>query len=318
MDMNTFQEMASRTDQTPMRGESMPAGPEMMVPLLGMAGEVGELLSEYKKYLRDGDAHKLFKARVAEELGDLLWYVANVATKFGLTLAEVATGNVEKCRDRWGDMADQPKAPATRRHLDERFPPQEQLPRRFVYQIERANADGRVGVKVLIGGTELETSLSELTDNAYEEDGYRFHDVFHLAYAAILGWSPVIRSGLKRKRKSVPEIDEVEDGGRAKAIEEGVSAYVFCYAADNNFLDGAEGVSYDLLRQVKKLTAHLEVSCRSAREWEQAIVTGFEVWRAVRGQGGGSILVDLERGLMKVCDSSPGVSHPSQVSQPLQ
>ena len=93
MDMNTFQAIANRTDQTPVRGECMPAGPEMMVPLLGMAGEVGELLSEYKKYLRDGDAHKLFKERVAEELGDLIWYVANVATKFGLSLEEVAAGN---------------------------------------------------------------------------------------------------------------------------------------------------------------------------------------------------------------------------------
>ena len=42
----------------------------------------------------------------------------------------------------------------------------------------------------------------ELTDNAYKDDGYRFHDVFHSAYVAILGWSPVIRKLLKRKRKS--------------------------------------------------------------------------------------------------------------------
>jgi NTP pyrophosphatase (non-canonical NTP hydrolase) len=307
MDMNAFQELAARTDQTPLKGDVAPDGAAMMVPLLGMAGEVGELLSEYKKYLRDGDSHRLFKDRVAEELGDLLWYVANVATKFGLRLSEVAEQNVDKCRDRWGDLADHPSTVGARRHLDERYPPGEQLPRRFVFQIEKGAADGHVAVRVFIGGEEVNTDLNELSDNAYEDDGYRFHDVFHVAYAALLGWSPIVRSGLRRKRKSNPKTDEVEDGGRAKAIEEGVSALVFCYAAEHNFLDGAEGVSYDLLRLVKKMTAHLEVSCRSAREWEQAIMKGFEVWRAVRAQEGGAILVDLVRGSMELCDLSAGI-----------
>ena len=44
-----------------------------------------------------------------------------------------------------------------------------------------------------------------------------FHDVFHLAYAAVLGWSPTTRALLKIKRKSRPEIDENEDGARAKS-----------------------------------------------------------------------------------------------------
>ena len=58
----------------------------LIVPMLGLAGETGQLLSEYKKHLRDGEAHRLFKERVSEELGDLLWYIANVASKFDLTL----------------------------------------------------------------------------------------------------------------------------------------------------------------------------------------------------------------------------------------
>ncbi|HEV3456481.1 MAG TPA: nucleoside triphosphate pyrophosphohydrolase family protein, partial [Thermoanaerobaculia bacterium] len=145
-----------------MKGDGQPAGPEMIVPLLGMAGEVGELLSEYKKYLRDGDSHKLFRERVAEELGDLLWYVANVASKFGLRLSDVAEKNVEKCRDRWGDLADQPATSGGRLHLDERYQPHEQLPRRFVFRIEQDAVDGRVGVKVFIDGEKVKTDLSEL------------------------------------------------------------------------------------------------------------------------------------------------------------
>jgi hypothetical protein len=42
----------------------------------------------------------------------------------------------------------------------------------------------------------------DLTDNAYVDDGYRFHDVIHLALIAHLGWSPVVRGLMRRKRKS--------------------------------------------------------------------------------------------------------------------
>jgi len=92
MDFQEYQQRAVETDQVPTN---------TVVPLLGLAGEAGELLSEYKKYLRDGDAHRLFKERVAEELGDLLWYISNVASKFELSLDDIATGNLDKTKDRW-------------------------------------------------------------------------------------------------------------------------------------------------------------------------------------------------------------------------
>ena len=46
--------------------------------------------------LRDGDAHELFSEEMAEELGDVLWYVANLATKLELSLSEVAERNLRK------------------------------------------------------------------------------------------------------------------------------------------------------------------------------------------------------------------------------
>jgi hypothetical protein len=52
-------------------------------------------------------------------------------------------------------------------------------------------------------------------------------DVFHLAYAAVLGWSPVTRKLLDRKRRSNPQVDLAEDGGRAIVIEEGIAAMAF-------------------------------------------------------------------------------------------
>lgn len=98
MNLNTYQREAQKTDRVPARGNTQ-ASVDLIVPLLGLAGETGELLSEYKKHLRDGDAHQLFKDRIAEELGDLLWYVTNVATKFDLKLEDIAQGNLRKTSD---------------------------------------------------------------------------------------------------------------------------------------------------------------------------------------------------------------------------
>ena len=58
MDLRSYQSAASETDCLP-AGRSI----DLMVPLLGLAGEVGELQSEYKKALRDGDAPGLFRGR---------------------------------------------------------------------------------------------------------------------------------------------------------------------------------------------------------------------------------------------------------------
>ena len=69
--------------------------------MLGLAGETGQLLSEYKKHLRDGEAHRLFMDRVGEELGDLLWYIANVASKFDLDLGQIAQQNLDKVHARF-------------------------------------------------------------------------------------------------------------------------------------------------------------------------------------------------------------------------
>jgi NTP pyrophosphatase (non-canonical NTP hydrolase) len=280
MNFQTYQEAASRTDRNPSAD-----GKGLMIPLLGLAGEAGELVSEYKKFLRDGDAHTLFKDRFAEELGDILWYLANLATKLGLRLDQVAQQNLAKCQDRWGHR-DAPGA------LDAAYPETERLPRQITVDITTLHVDGKPRVRVFVNGEQIG---NDLTDNSYDPDGYRYHDVFHLAFAGVLGWSPITRSILKRQRRSKPEVDEVEDGGRAKAIEEGISALIFRYAKDHNWLEGTQGVSCELLRTIKCMTGHLEVSRRSSGDWEQAIIKGFEVWRQIKKRGGGTLLVDLDQ-----------------------
>ena len=285
MDLRDYQRQAQATDQ-------LPAGDPnaVIVPLLGMAGEVGSLLAEYKKYLRDKDAHVLFPQQVAEELGDILWYLANTATKYDLDLAAIAVGNLAKTRDRWPpDGAD-----AEYRLFDDDVPAEEQLPRSFTAEItDSVGADGKGRITLTIDGV---PAGDPLQDNSYDEDGYRFHDVFHLAHAAKLGWSPVLRGKLltpNRKRRSVQDIDEVEDGGRAIVIDEAIVAYVWEYARRHRFLDGVTTVDYPVLKTIRQLTGGLEVAARSAHDWEEAILTGYRIFREVRAQRRGVLAVDL-------------------------
>ena len=290
MELNEYQRLANQTDQQPETGNFETDPRSILVPLLGMAGEVGELLGEHKKWLRDGDSYKLFPERVKEELGDLLWYLSNVATKHGLTLEEVADFNLSKTGRRWHPVgADK----GTRKLFDEGFPLSERLPRQMDISIEEESG---IAITTIDGAKYGDP----LTDNRYEDDGYRFHDICHLSYASILGWSPTLRALLRRKRKSVHKVDEVEDGGRAIVIEEGISAMVFSYAERRKFLEGAEGVNYDLLRTIKDMTSHLEVSARTEGEWERAIMTGFDIWRHVKALGRGRIHADLERGAIEL------------------
>lgn len=287
MNFREYQLEAQRTDQVP-GTRTQEAGAGIMVPLLGLAGEAGTLLTEYKKWLREGSSYQIFKERVTEELGDILWYVANIASKEELDLDVIATENLRKAKSRW--LPPEGGQPEPMRLFDEAFPRSEQLPRRFQVEFGEDVSAGGVKVKMHMNGQPLG---NELTDNAYESDGYRYHDVFHLAYAAVLGWSPVIRKLMGCKRKSDPGIDQVEDGGRATAIEEGISALVFGYAHDHAYLEGVDHVDYGILRTIKQLTSHLEVRACSEHQWQDAILQGFCAWRQLQSHRKGILIGDL-------------------------
>lgn len=286
MQFDDYQRAAAMTDQVP--GTD---GDALVVPLLGMAGEAASLLVEYKKWLRDGEAHRLFRDQIAEELGDLLWYVANIATKFELDLGAVAASNLRKTQRRW--LAVGPEASASTMPLlfDDERPESERFPRQMVAEITQSSDTRGVETATLtIDGRQIGAKLQ---DNAYEDDGYRFHDVLHLGSVALLGWSPTMRGLLGRKRRSDSQLDNVEDGGRAIVIDEGLAAFVFDYARRNNFLYGVDRVDYELLRTIGNLTAGFEVAIRSPAEWEQAILTSVGVWREIRRRAGGRIRLDL-------------------------
>jgi NTP pyrophosphatase (non-canonical NTP hydrolase) len=281
MHLDRFQQEAAATDQRPGTTEEA-----LVIPLLGLVGETGTLLTQFKKFLRDGPAHQLFTDQVAEELGDVMWYVANLATKFGLSLDQVAAANLEKVRARWLATADH-DGPTL---FDDRFPAGEQLPRRFEACFTLQTVRDKPGVLVTRDGAAVGDPL---TDNAYVDDGYRFHDIFHFAYATTLGWSPVTRRNLRCKRKSDPMTDEVEDGGRAIVTEEAIAAFMYDYAQHHGFLADVQTIDYDRLKTVQSLTASLEVRVRSAQDWERAILEGYRIWRQLREHNGGVVTCDL-------------------------
>lgn len=196
-----------------------------------------------------------------------------------LSFADVLNGNIAKTRGRFikpsfDELPD----------FDAEFAEEEQLPREFEIEVTQ-RANGRSYLRwhgVFIG--------DPLTDNIKDRDGYRFHDVFHFANAAVLHWSPTFRALIKHKRKSRPDIEEAQDSGRAIVVDEGLSAYIFSYAKSLNFFEGQESVSFDLLKAVENFVRGYEVEECPLNLWENAILQGYEVFRQMRENQGGIVI----------------------------
>jgi len=77
-------------------------GKNFIYPTLGLAGESGEVAEKIKKVLRDkaGIVDEETKEMITKELGDVLWYVAQLASELGLSLDEIAENNIIKLASR--------------------------------------------------------------------------------------------------------------------------------------------------------------------------------------------------------------------------
>ena len=199
----------------------------------------------------------------------------------GVSFSKIARMNIDKVcgRFREPDMAALPT-------FDSCFPHEERLPPNFEIEItQRASGQSYLQWNnVFIG--------DPLTDNIADKDGYRFHDVFHFAHAAILHWSPTFRALIKHKRKSVPNVDEVQDGGRARVVEEGLTAWIFSCAKNLDFFRGQNTVSFDLLKTVQQFVRGYEVQKCPLKLWERAILDGYDVFRQVLENNGGIVVGD--------------------------
>jgi NTP pyrophosphatase (non-canonical NTP hydrolase) len=95
MELNDYQRLSRRTAEYPREAW-------LAYPALGLAGEAGEVAEHAKKAIRDdgGQVGDERRAAMAKELGDVLWYVAQIATELDLDLDELAQANLDKLSSR--------------------------------------------------------------------------------------------------------------------------------------------------------------------------------------------------------------------------
>ena len=93
MNINTYQQEAAKTAIY---------SNKLIYPTLGLVGEAGEIANKVKKILRDnsGELEEDVRQNLISELGDVLWYVAALATDLKTELSEVANKNIEKLNSR--------------------------------------------------------------------------------------------------------------------------------------------------------------------------------------------------------------------------
>ncbi len=96
MDFDKYQKLAKKTAVYPNIGANY------IYPTLGLAGEAGEVAEKIKKVIRDdnGEITPEKRNEIEKELGDILWYIAQLSTELKLNLSHVAEKNLEKLQSR--------------------------------------------------------------------------------------------------------------------------------------------------------------------------------------------------------------------------
>lgn len=178
--------------------------------------------------------------------------------------------------------------------FDYSFAAAEQLPREFNVFFEALERDGKKVIKVVLNDTVQIGDV--IDDNAYEDDYYRYHDIFHYTFATLLGWSPCSRALMKCKRKSDPLIDKVEDGARAAITEEAISLMIFNEAKKKGLFAKNTLVSKTTLRLIKEMTESYEVRSRTEKDWQNAILKGYSIFRQLVENEGGKVSFDANIG----------------------
>ena len=96
MTFEEYQKLSRKTALYPNKDSNF------VYPVLGLTGEAGEVSEKVKKIIRDhgGVPHDGHKEEIKKELGDVLWYVAQISTELGISMQDVATANIDKLYSR--------------------------------------------------------------------------------------------------------------------------------------------------------------------------------------------------------------------------
>lgn len=179
---------------------------------------------------------------------------------------------------------------STKHFFDSDFDELEQIPKCFSITFKEVGLADKGEVMVIFNNSKQVGDI--INDNAYKNDFYRYHDIFHYSFAALLGWSPCSRAMMRRKRKSNELMDEIEDGARAAITEEALSMVIFNEAKRKDYFKEVTKVSSTTLRIIKEMTENFEVKIRTRKEWEQAILKAYEVFRFLIENKGGQVEFD--------------------------
>lgn len=308
IDFGVFQREASRTSQLELGGPRA-----AIAPMLGLASEAGSILDVYKRYLQGRIELGTNREFLQTELGDLLWYAAAIATAVGLDLQEVAEANLRRTQDLY-PLRDAPVDLATLPVLDAAYPDHERFPRQLAVEFSEQKQATRVVTTVTLAsatpnffgsgpvmvgeqlrGFTLGSPLGDpLTDNSRVPDAYRYHDAIHLGFLAVLGWSPMVRKLLGLRRWSNGEVNEYEDGARARYAEEGLAAVLARLAKRRSHFHDEISVDSDAIDAARAATDGLEVSTTTAWLWRRAISRGFVAMETLAKNEGGFLIVDLD------------------------
>ncbi len=100
----TFDEYQKESKKTALYSEVeiLKKSKPFIYPVLGLVGEAGEVAEKFKKVLRNenGELSESARLEIKKELGDVLWYLAQIASELNLSLDDIAETNIKKLASR--------------------------------------------------------------------------------------------------------------------------------------------------------------------------------------------------------------------------
>ena len=103
MEVNEYQKLAMTTLNPALNKRDV-----LINSVMGLCGESGEAIDIVKKWMAQG--HELDRERLAKELGDIAWYLAEAATALDLSLEEILQANIEKLKNRYPEGFDETRS----------------------------------------------------------------------------------------------------------------------------------------------------------------------------------------------------------------
>ena len=103
MEVNEYQKLAMTTLNPALNKRDV-----LINSVMGLCGESGEAIDIVKKWMAQG--HELDRERLAKELGDIAWYLAEAATALDLSLEEILQANIEKLKKRYPEGVDETRS----------------------------------------------------------------------------------------------------------------------------------------------------------------------------------------------------------------